>query len=89
MAAGNPEFGMATLPETLRLAGAALGVLGATLLFVEFFQLPSYVRYDTDYETYNVKVSPTDATEYTWFGRVGAMLLAVAFGLQLAAAFLG
>lgn len=80
---------MATLSETLRIAGAALGVLGATLLFVEFFQLPSYIRFDTDFETYNVQVSPAEAEEYTWIGRIGAILLAGAFGLQLAANFMG
>ena len=80
---------MATLPETLRLVGAALGTLGAILLFVEFFQLPSYLRYDTDFESYSVQISPKEADEYTWFGRIGAFLLATAFGLQLAAGFLG
>ena len=80
---------MATLSETLRLAGAALGALGAVLLFIEFFQLPSYLRYDTDFESYSVEISPKEADEYTWFGRIGAFLLAAAFGLQLAAGFLG
>lgn len=80
---------MATLSETLRLAGAALGALGAILLFIEFFQLPSYLRYDTDFESYSVEISPKEADEYTWFGRIGAFLLATAFGLQLAAGFLG
>ncbi|MFB6267250.1 MAG: hypothetical protein ABEI31_06300 [Halodesulfurarchaeum sp.] len=80
---------MARLSDTLRLAGAALGVLGAALLFLEFFQLPSYIRYETDFESYSVDISPTEADEYTWFGRIGAFLLAVAFGLQLAAGFLG
>lgn len=80
---------MATLTGTLTLAGAALGAVGAVLLFIEFFQLPSYVRYDTDFESYSVEISPNEADEYTWFGRIGAMLLAVGFGLQLAAGFLG
>lgn len=80
---------MAQLTETLGLAGAALGAVGAVLLFVEFFQLPSYVRYDTDFESYSVEISPKEADEYTWFGRIGAMLLAIGFGLQLAAGFLG
>lgn len=80
---------MATLPETLRLVGAALGALGAILLFIEFFQLPSYLRYDTDFESYSVEISPKEADEYTWFGRIGAFLLASAFGFQLAAGFMG
>lgn len=80
---------MATLASSLRLAGAALGAVGAALLFIEFFQLPSYVSYDTDFRSYSVEISPKEADEYTWFGRIGALLLAAAFGLQLAAGFLG
>lgn len=78
---------MATLASSLQLGGAALGALGAALLFIEFFQLPSYVRYDTDFQSYSVEISPKEADEYTWFGRVGALLLALGFGLQLAAGF--
>lgn len=77
-----------TLAETLRLAGAALGAIGGVLLFIEFFQLPSYVRYDTDFQSYSVEISPKEADANTWFGRVGALLIATAFGLQLAAGFL-
>ena len=73
----------------LSIAGSALGVLGAMLLFVEFFQLPSYVRFDPDCESYSVEISPTDASEYTVFGRAGAVLIGVAFALQLLATFLG
>lgn len=80
---------MASVASTLRLSGAALGAVGAALLFVEFFQLPSYVRYDTDFKSYSVEISPNEADEYTWFGRIGALLLSVGFGLQLAAGFLG
>ncbi|MFB6114463.1 MAG: hypothetical protein ABEJ58_10240 [Halodesulfurarchaeum sp.] len=79
---------MTTLSVTLRLGGSVLGVIGAVLLFIEFFQVPSYVRYDTDFESYNVQVSPKEAQEYTWFGRIGALCLAGAFGLYLAAGFL-
>lgn len=79
---------MATIVETLRLAGPALGAIGAALLFIEFFQLPSYFRYDTDFESYSVDISPDDAQEYTWIGRIGAILLALAFGLQFVAQFL-
>lgn len=73
----------------LSLAGSAIGVLGAMLLFVEFFQLPSYVRFDTDFESYSVEISPNDAREYTLFGRAGAVLIGVAFAFQLMATFLG
>lgn len=73
----------------LSLIGSAVGVLGAMLLFVEFFQLPSYVRFDKDFESYSVDISPNDATEYSTFGRTGAVLIGVAFALQLTATFLG
>ncbi|MGM0397938.1 MAG: hypothetical protein ACQEQY_02995 [Halobacteriota archaeon] len=77
------------IATTLRLAGAAIGAIGAILLFIEFFQVPSYVRYDTDFESYNLEISPATASEYTWFGRIGALALALAFSLQLLAGFLG
>jgi hypothetical protein len=59
------------------------------LLFVEFFQVPSYVRFDPDFESYSVQISPDEAAEYTAFGRVGAVMIGVAFALQLTATFLG
>ncbi|MFB6082052.1 MAG: hypothetical protein ABEJ67_04440 [Halanaeroarchaeum sp.] len=77
------------LAATLRLVAAAIGVFGAVLLFVEFFQVPSYVNYDTDFESYSIEISPNEAAEYTWFGRIGALALAVAFALQFVAGFLG
>ncbi|MFB6133361.1 MAG: hypothetical protein ABEJ55_00035 [Halanaeroarchaeum sp.] len=80
---------MTPLSETLRLAGSAIGAVGAILLFIEFFQVPSYLNYDTDFESYNIEISPKDADEYTWFGRIGALAIALGFALQLLAAFLG
>lgn len=80
---------MTTLVETLRLAGPAIGAVGAALLFIEFFQLPSYFRYDTDFESYSVDISPEDAQEYTWIGRIGVLLIALAFIIQFLATFLG
>jgi hypothetical protein len=77
------------LATQLSLFGSALGVLGAMLLFVEFFQVPSYVRFDPDFESYSVQISPDEAAEYTAFGRVGAVMIGVAFALQLTATFLG
>lgn len=77
------------LAASLRLVGAAIGAVGAILLFIEFFQVPSYVKYDTDFESYSLEISPTNANEYTWFGRIGALALALAFSLQMVAAFLG
>lgn len=79
---------MVVASAALSLAGAALGTLGGVLLFVEFFQLPSYVSYNQDIGNYTIQLSPTDAREYTWAGRVGALLVAVAFALQFVAMLL-
>lgn len=79
---------MVTYVLALELAGYALGALGASLVFFEFFQMPSYVEYDTEYNDYSVDISPREATEHTWVGRVGAFLLAIAFALQFFAALL-
>lgn len=72
----------------LRLAGYALGVLGAVLVFLEFFQQPSYVRYDAEIGSYSIDFSPANPRQYTWIGRVGALLVATAFALQFLALFL-
>jgi hypothetical protein len=79
---------MATIVDTLHLVGPAFGAVGAALLFLEFFQLPSYFRYDRDFESYSVDISPEDAQEYTWIGRIGAILLALGFASQFLAQFL-
>lgn len=79
---------MVTLVEGLRLAGAAAGALGGVLLFLELFQLPNYVNYDPDYDDYNVDMAPADVRQYTWAGRIGALLVAVAFALQFVAVLL-
>lgn len=73
----------------LRLGGHALGALGAVLVFLEFFQVPSYWEYDTELMYYSINHGPNDIQEYTWFGRVGALLVALAFTLQFFAVFLG
>lgn len=73
----------------LRLAGSAIGVLGGALLFIEFFQQPSYVQYSAEYNDYSVDISPREVREHTWIGRIGAFLISVAFALQFVATFLG
>lgn len=75
------------VPQTLRIAGYALGAVGAALLFVETFQLPNYVEYDAEFGAYTLQINPDDASEYTWIGRIGALLLAVAFASLFVAAF--
>jgi hypothetical protein len=70
----------------ISLVGYALGTLGGGLVFIELFQLPSYVSYDESFGSYNIKISPKDARQYTWAGRVGALLIALAFALQFVSA---
>jgi hypothetical protein len=72
----------------LRLAGNALGVVGAVLVAFEFFRQPSYVDYDTDLGTYSLNIAPEQVIEHTWVGRGGALLIAVAFALQFFATLL-
>ena len=80
---------MAGLSGTLALAGSGLGVLGGILLFIEFFQVPSYVSFNTDFTEYNVDISPAEVDEYTWVGRTGALLVALAFALHFVAGLMG
>lgn len=79
---------MVTAAGALQLAGYALGALGAGLLFIELFQTPSYINYDPEYDDYNMTVTPQELSEYTWAGRVGAILIAFAFALLFVAALL-
>lgn len=80
---------MVGLAETLRLAGTALGALGGALLFVEFFQRPSYVEYNPEFDDYNLDVSPSRVREHTWAGRIGGFCVAVGFALLFVAALVG
>ncbi|MFB6096615.1 MAG: hypothetical protein ABEJ74_04435 [Haloferacaceae archaeon] len=77
------------LAETVRLVAAAIGTLGGVLLFLEFFQMPSYVTYNEEIETYDVDPMPPEADEYTWIGRVGALCVSLGFALLFVATFLG
>jgi hypothetical protein len=80
---------MAEFVTTLRLAGYAIGALGGVLLFAEFFQQPSYVEYETEFDSYSLDISPTELRQYTWLGRVGALLVSLAFAVEFAATLLG
>ena len=79
---------MTEVATLVSLAGYAFGTIGGVLLFVEFFQLPSYVEYETDWDSWRIQVSPTDVRQYSPAGRVGAVLIAVAFALQFVAELL-
>ena len=79
---------MVEFVTTLRLAGHAVGAFGALLIFLEFFQLPSYVKYDENFGTYDLSVTFSEVVEHTWLGRTGALCMALAFALQFLAVFL-
>ena len=79
---------MVDLAGALQLAGYALGALGAGLLFIELFQLPSYLEYQPEFEDYTLQMSPDDPAEYSVAGRVGTLLLALAFAMLFVAELL-
>ncbi|MDY6819955.1 MAG: hypothetical protein SVG88_14955 [Halobacteriales archaeon] len=79
---------MVAIVSSLALIGYAAGAVGGVLLFIEFFQTPSYITYDTDFNDYNMNITPTDVQEFTWFGRIGALLLALGFALNFLATLL-
>jgi len=79
---------MITLSLALTLAGDAIGALGGLLVFVEFFQFPSYLEYEPEFDSYNFDISPLEVTEHTWLGRIGGLCVAVGFALQFGAALI-
>jgi hypothetical protein len=79
---------MVTLVEALQLLGYAAGALGGSLLFMEFFQVPSYVNYEPEYDDYNIDMAPNQIRQYTWAGRAGAILVAAGFAVQFLAVLL-
>ncbi|WP_224269542.1 hypothetical protein [Haloprofundus salinisoli] len=72
----------------LELAGYALGALGGALVFMEFFQEPTYVEYDPDFNGYTIDISPQEVREHTWLGRVGGFSIALGFALLFLSTFL-
>lgn len=76
---------MVDVAGALVLAGYALGAVGAGLLFIELFQLPSYLSYQPEFDDYTISVSPENPREYSIAGRLGALLLALAFALLFVA----
>ena len=77
---------MLSLSLALTLAGDALGAFGGLLVFIEFFQIPSYLEYEPEFDSYNFDISPLEVTEHTWIGRIGGLLIGLAFALQFTAA---
>lgn len=79
---------MVAVANTLRLAGSALGALGGVLVFVEFFQMPSYVEYNEEFEDYHIDTAQQEIREHTWAGRIGGLCLSLGFTLLFVATFL-
>jgi hypothetical protein len=79
---------MVALANALRLLGSALGALGGALVFVEFFQMPSYVEYNEEFQDYRIDATQSDVREHTWAGRIGGFCLALGFSLLFVATFL-
>lgn len=79
---------MAGYAELLALAGYAIGAVGGVFLFIELFMTPSYVSYNTEFGEYSVSIAPTEVDEYTWAGRIGALMIALAFALEFVATLL-
>ena len=76
------------LPELLRAVGAAVGCAGGALLFVEFFQMPTYVTYDEEFGGYDLDLAPGEVREHTWLGRVGSLGVSLGFALLFVAELL-
>ena len=79
---------MVTLVEGLSLAGPALGAVGSLLVFVEFMQVPSYVEYRAEFDSYDIDVAPGELREHTWLGRAGGLMIAVGFAMLFLAELL-
>jgi hypothetical protein len=79
---------MSTHVTFISLAGHAVGTIGGVLLFVEFFQLPSYITYEKEWDNWNIQVSPNEVQQYSTAGRLGAVMIAIAFALQFVATLL-
>lgn len=79
---------MVALSVLVSLAGYALGTLGGVLVFIELFQTPSYIEYEPEWDTWDLNINPTEVDEYSWAGRIGALLVALAFALQFVATLL-
>ncbi|MFB6108808.1 MAG: hypothetical protein ABEJ82_08225 [Haloplanus sp.] len=76
---------MVAVSHLLRLAGSALGALGGMLVFVEFFQVPSYVQFEPEFEDYSIDIKLDDVREHTWAGRIGGFCIALGFALLFVA----
>ena len=69
----------------IALIGYMVGAFGGLLVFIELFQVPSYVKYKPKLNRYDVEIKPLEVQQYTWAGRVGALMIAIAFSLEFIA----
>ncbi|MFC7136880.1 hypothetical protein [Halobaculum litoreum] len=72
---------MVAIAGGVRLVGAALGAVGGALIALEFFQVPSYVSYQEEWDSYDIDIAPAEVTEHTALGRAGGLLVALGFAL--------
>jgi len=80
---------MVAVANALRLLGSALGALGGALVFAEFFQLPSYVEFNAEFEDYRIETAPGTVREHSWIGRIGGLCVAAGFALLFVATLFG
>ena len=69
----------------IALIGYIVGAFGGLLIFIELFQVPSYVKYKPKLNRYDVEIKPLEVQQYTLAGRVGALMIAIAFSLEFIA----
>ncbi|MFC7098744.1 hypothetical protein [Halobaculum marinum] len=72
---------MVTIAEGVHLAGAAFGAVGGALIALEFFQVPSYVEYREEWDSYDLDIAPEEVREHTNLGRAGGLLVSLGFAL--------
>tara|TARA_A100001037_G_C15129301_1_gene627899 strand:+ start:2030 stop:2269 length:240 start_codon:yes stop_codon:yes gene_type:complete len=66
----------------ISLVGYVIGALGGLLIFIELFQVPNYLKYKPKLNRYDIELKPEEVQEYTIVGRIGALMIAIAFSLQ-------
>jgi hypothetical protein len=69
----------------IALMGYIVGAFGGLLVFIELFQVPNYVKYKPKLNRYDVEIKPLEVQQYTLAGRVGALMIAIAFSLEFIA----
>jgi hypothetical protein len=81
----NETRHMGDYNTAIALAGYAIGAFGSLLIFIELFQLPSYVEYKPKLNRYDLQVKPIEVRQYTVAGKAGALMVALAFSLEFIA----